>query len=68
MIQQNLLEKVKTLEQDIGEIKKYLGFDVGERDKDAEIWKSVKQDSKEIRKEIFKKRYPGLYAKTKSEK
>jgi len=69
MAQPNLAQKVRVLERDISEIKRYLGFSVPKKgvdfDVDFENWRKIKRVAKKIRKEIFKERYPELYAKLK---
>lgn len=65
MSQTNLEQKVKYLERDISEIKKYLGFNILKKDTDMENWQKIKGISEKIREDIFKERYPRLYAKIK---
>jgi len=69
MAQSNLAQKIRVLERDISEIKRYLGFSVPKRsvnfDVDFENWRKIKRVAKKIRKELFKERYPELYAKLK---
>jgi len=63
----NLSQKVKILERDISEIKKYLGVGIPKEkvnfDIDLKNWQKVKRTVKRIREELFKERYPRLYAK-----
>ena len=65
----NFFQKVKILEKDISEIKKYLGFGIPKEkvnfDIDLENWRKIKRTVKRIREELFKERYPRLYAKLK---
>jgi len=65
----NLFQKVKILEKDISEIKKYLGFGIPKEkvnfDIDLENWRKIKRTVKKIREKLFKERYPRLYAKLK---
>jgi len=65
----NLSQKVKILERDISEIKKYLGVGIPKEkvnfDIDLENWRKIKRTVKRIREELFKERYPRLYAKLK---
>jgi len=65
----NLSQKVKILERDISEIKKYLGVGIPKEkvnfDIDLKNWQKVKRTVKRIREELFKERYPRLYAKLK---
>lgn len=63
MNQSNLSQKVKELERDISEIKKYLGFVIPKKDLDLENWEKIKEVSREIRRNLFKERYPELYAR-----
>jgi hypothetical protein len=69
MAQSNLSQKVKILERDISEIKKYLGFSIPKERVDFDIdfknWQKIKRTVKKIREELFKERYPRLYAKLK---
>jgi hypothetical protein len=69
MNRSNLSQKVKILEKDISEIKKYLGFGIPKEeinfDIDLENWQKVKRTVKKVREELFKERYPRLYAKLK---
>lgn len=65
MNKQELIQKVKTLEKDILEIKKYLGLEVPRKDLDFKNWKKIERISKKIRKELFKEKYPKLYEKIK---
>ncbi len=67
MNQTNLEQKVKYLEKDISEIKKYLGFNILKKDTDMENWGRIKRISEKIRESIFKERYPQLYARIKKE-
>ncbi len=64
MTQTNLIQKVKTLERDVSEIKKYLGFGISKKDLDFENWQKLKGISQKIRRELFKEKYPKLYAKS----
>jgi len=68
MTQSTLNQKVKILERDISEIKKYLGFSAPKKDVDFENWQKIKGAVKKIRKELFKEKYPRLYAKLKERK
>lgn len=68
MSQTNLEQKVKYLERDISEIRKYLGFGIIKKDTDVENWQKIKGISEKIRESIFKERYPRLYAKIKRER
>ncbi|OIO45411.1 MAG: hypothetical protein AUJ24_00655 [Parcubacteria group bacterium CG1_02_36_42] len=68
MPQSTLNQKIKILERDISEIKKYLGFSVPKKDVDFENWQKIKKTAKKIREQIFKERYPELYAKLKKRK
>lgn len=68
MSQTNLEQKVKYLERDISEIKKYLGFDIFKEDIDMENWERIKGISEKIRETIFKERYPRLYARIRKER
>jgi len=65
----NLSQKVKILERDISEIKKYLGVGIPKEkvnfDIDLKNWRKIKRTVKRIREELFKERYPRLYAKLK---
>jgi len=65
----NLSQKVKILERDISEIKKYLGVGIPKEkvnfDIDLKNWQKIKRTVKKIREELFKERYPRLYAKLK---
>ena len=61
----DIVQKVKALERDISEIKKYLGFGISEKDLDFENWQKIKKISRNIRRELFKEKYPRLYAKSK---
>ena len=65
----NLSQKVKILERDISEIKKYLGVGIPKEkvnfNIDLKNWQKVKRTVKRIREELFKERYPRLYAKLK---
>ena len=69
MNRSNLSQKVRILERDISEIKKYLGFGIPKEkvnfDIDLENWQKVKRTVKKVREELFKERYPRLYAKLK---
>ena len=65
MTQINLVQKIKILERDISEIKKYLGFGISKKDLDFESWQKLKGISRKIRRELFKEKYPKLYAKSK---
>ena len=64
MSQTNLAKKLKILERDILEIKKYLGFGISKEDLDLENLQRIKKISRKIRRELFKERYPNLYAKS----
>ena len=64
MNQKDLVQKVKILEKDISEIKKYLGFGIFRKDLDLENWQKIKKISRKVRRELFKEKYPGLYAKS----
>ena len=68
MSQTNLEQKVKYLERDILEIKKYLGFNILKKDTDMENWQKIKGISEKIREDIFKERYPRLYARIRKER
>ena len=68
MNQTDLVQKIKGLEKDISKIKEYLGFDISKEDVDIENWKKIREISKKIREEIFKEKYPRLYAKIKKGK
>jgi hypothetical protein len=65
----NLVQKVRVLERDISDIKKYLGFGLSKKDVaidvDFDNWQKIKGVARKIRKELFKEKYPGLYAKLK---
>jgi len=69
MNRSNLSQKVKILEKDISEIKKYLGFGIPKERVDFDIdlknWQKIKRTTKKIREELFKERYPRLYVKLK---
>ncbi|MCD6412358.1 hypothetical protein J7K91_01610 [bacterium] len=65
MNNQELIQKVKILEKDILEIKKYLGLEIPRKDLDFKNWKKIERISKKIRKELFKEKYPKLYEKIK---
>jgi len=60
MNQIKLAQKVKTLEREIAEIKRYLGFGISEKDLDFENWQKIKKISRNIRQKLFKERYPKL--------
>ena len=64
MNQKDLAQKVKILEKDISEIKKYLGFGIFRKDLDLENWQRIKKISRKVRRELFKEKYPELYAKS----
>ncbi len=68
MSQTNLEQKIKYLERDISEIKKYLGFKSLKKDTDMKNWQKIKGISEKIRESIFKERYPQLYARVKKER
>lgn len=68
MNQTNLEQKIKYLERDISEIRKYLGVGIIKKDTDMENWEKIKGISEKIRESIFKERYPGLYAKIRKER
>jgi len=68
MSETNLVQKLKILEKDIAEIKKYLGLGVFKKDLDVENWQKLKKISRKIRRELFKERYPRLYEKSRKEK
>ena len=65
----NLEQKVRVLERDILDIKKYLGFGLSKKDADRDVdfenWQKIKGISRKIRKELFIEKYPELYAKLK---
>jgi len=69
MNRSNLSQKVKILEKDISEIKKYLGFGISKERVDFDIdlknWQKIKRTTKKIREELSKERYPRLYVKLK---
>jgi len=69
MNRSNLSQKVKILEKDISEIKKYLGFGIPKERVDFDIdlknWQKIKRTTKKIREELSKERYPRLYVKLK---
>lgn len=72
MAQSTLTKKIKILERDISEIKRYLGLGVSKERVNFKIdfknWQRVKRTAKKIRKELFKEKYPRLYAKLKKRK
>jgi len=65
MNQIKLAQKVKTLEREIAEIKRFLGLGISEKDLDFENWQKIKKISRNIRQKLFKERYSKLYASLK---
>jgi len=67
MNQIKLAQKFKILEREIGEIKRYLGFGISEKNLDSENWQKIKKISQSIRQKLFQERYPKPYVSLKKE-